>query len=114
MQFSNLFVTFLLSAAVSAAPNKGNDKAVSGHNHKANGTHVDSVKQQCNQIQSLSALVSIASNTTKLDKITHDNATKVADIQAKAAAAQTKLTTMESNSTLMCMFILTPFPRIIN
>jgi hypothetical protein len=68
---------------------------------KGNSTKAVSEADQCKEITSLSKFVSLASNTTKLDEITKNNATKVAEIQAKASSDSTKLQTLTSNSTLM-------------
>lgn len=92
MQFSNIFVTFLLSTAVAA---KGNNKA------ETNGTKAVTDKSLCNEMSKLQKLVSVASNTTKLADKTDNNATKIAEIQAKASDASTQLATMSSNATLM-------------
>lgn len=101
MQFSNLFVTLLLSTTVAAMPKGDKNKEAKA----TNGT--ESVKSQCHQIEKYTAMVSLAANTTALDAKTHGNATKAAALTAKAAEAQTKLTALESNSTLVCMFIQT-------
>jgi hypothetical protein len=89
MQFTNLFVTLLLTTAVAA---KGK-----------NGTSTKSVtdKSLCKEMASLTKLVALASNETKLADKTNNNATKIAEIQAKASDASTQLTTMESNTTLV-------------
>lgn len=52
-------------------------------------------------MRKLQRFVDIASNTTKLQEITNNNATKVAALQAEASAASTQLTTMQSNATLV-------------
>jgi len=85
MQFTSLFVSLLLSSAVMAKGNK--TKAVTD-------------KSICNDMAKLTKLVDLAANTTKLEDKTNNNATKIAEIQAKASAASTQLTTMESNATL--------------
>jgi hypothetical protein len=66
-----------------------------------NSTKALSETGQCKEITSLSKFVSFASNITNLDRITKDNATKIAEIQAKASAASVKLQDLKSNSTLM-------------
>lgn len=58
------------------------------------------VNAQCNEIDQLTKMISTAANSTKLAKITHNNSTKAADYQAKAATAQTKLDSLNSNTTL--------------
>jgi hypothetical protein len=89
MYFRSLVVSLLLATSVAA---KGN---------KTESTKAISEKGQCKEMAKLNKLVELASNTTKLDKITKNNATKIAEIQAKASTASTTLKTLESNSTLM-------------
>lgn len=66
-----------------------------------NNTDGTSTKSQCKQVSKLTKLMDIAGNSTKLDKVTKGNATKAADIQAKASQASTKLTELQGNATLM-------------
>ncbi|KAK7697861.1 hypothetical protein SLS64_013114 [Diaporthe eres] len=66
-----------------------------------NNTDGTSTKSQCKQVSKLTKLMDIAGNSTKLDKVTKGNATKAADIQAKASQMSTKLTELQSNTTLM-------------
>ncbi|KAL5326021.1 hypothetical protein ACEPPN_007158 [Leptodophora sp. 'Broadleaf-Isolate-01'] len=87
MQFSNLFVSLLLSTAVVA---KGGNK-----------TKAVTDKSICKEMAQLTKLVSLAANETKLADKTKNNATKIASIQAKASEAATQLSTMESNATLV-------------
>jgi len=89
MYIQSLVVSLLLATSVVA---KGD---------KTESTKAVSEKGQCKEITSLNKLVELASNTTKLDKVTKNNATKIAEIQAKASTASTTLKTLESNSTLM-------------
>lgn len=56
--------------------------------------------QSCGQMASLEKLMQIAGNQTLLDKVTKNNATKAAELQSKASAAATKLTDLQSNTTL--------------
>jgi hypothetical protein len=86
MQFSALLVSLLLTTAAVA---------------KKNGTEPVSEASQCKEIKGLNALVELAGNSTKLDKVTKNNATKIAEIQAKASAAAPMLQTLQSNTTLM-------------
>ncbi|KAL1883277.1 hypothetical protein Daus18300_000335 [Diaporthe australafricana] len=83
------FATLVLAMASVAIAKDGND---------TDGT---STKSQCKQVSKLTKLMDIAGNSTKLDKVTKGNATKAADIQAKASEGATKLTTLQSNATLM-------------
>lgn len=66
-----------------------------------NNTDGTSTKSQCKQVSKLTKLMDIAGNSTKLDKVTKGNATKAADIQAMASQMSTKLTELQSNTTLM-------------
>jgi hypothetical protein len=84
MQFSNLFITLLLSAAVAA---------------KVNKTNTVTDKSLCNEMASLTKL--LAANETKLAGKTKNNATKIVEIQPKASDASTQLTTMQANTTLV-------------
>lgn len=61
----------------------------------------NSTESQCAQVQKLTKLTEIAANQTLLEKASKDNATKAAEIQAKAATAATTLATLQSNTTLM-------------
>ncbi|KAH6639987.1 hypothetical protein BKA67DRAFT_665368 [Truncatella angustata] len=85
MQLTNVFVSFLLAAAVSA---KGK-----------NGT--TSVKSQCKEYAKLSNQVELATNETKLADKFDNNQTAIDAFKAKAADKQTQLDTLSSNSTLM-------------
>lgn len=66
-----------------------------------NNTDGTSTKSQCKQVSKLTKLTELAGNSTKLDKVTKGNATKAADIQAKASAGAAKLTELQGNATLM-------------
>lgn len=88
MQFTNFFVTLLLTSAVAAKGNKTTTKTVSD-------------KSLCKQMASLEATVSLAANTTKLDAKLKNNATKIAAFEAKASTAATDLATMQANTTLV-------------
>lgn len=98
MQINNLFVTLLLSSAVAA---KGREHDVQNGGNVTDG---DSVKAQCHKIQRMQGLVTLAGNQTMLDDVTKANTTKEDEIKAKAADAQTQLTTLTANATLMGMF----------
>jgi hypothetical protein len=89
MHFQSLVVSLLLATSVAA---KGNE---------IESTKAVSESGQCKEMVKLNKLIELASNTTKLDAITKNNATKIAEIQAKASTASTTLKTLESNSTLM-------------
>jgi hypothetical protein len=108
MKFLSTIVIAMASVAV-AQDNKnmgdmnGGDMAKMGKMGKGNNTMMGmmSTKSQCRQVEKMTKLVELAANTTKLDKVTDGNATKAQEIQAKAAQAQPKLTTLQSNATLM-------------
>ncbi|KAB8303168.1 hypothetical protein EYC80_004616 [Monilinia laxa] len=85
MQYSTLFFSVLFSTAVAAMGE--------------NGTLTE--EQTCKEILGLNALVKLANNQTKLNAVTGNDATRAMAIQAKASAASTKLTELQSNSTLM-------------
>lgn len=87
MQLTNIFVSALLATAVSAKGHNGTDKA-------------QSVKSQCSQMAKLTAETKLAANDTKLAQHFDNNQTMIDAFKTKAADAQTKLTTMEANTTL--------------
>jgi len=84
MQISSLFLSLLLSSTVIAKENK-----------------TESEKGECREINSLTKLVSLASNETELAAKTNNNATKIAEIQSKASDASVQLSTLTANATLM-------------
>lgn len=90
MQFTSVLISLLLSSAVMA---KGGNKT-----SKAKPV---TDKSLCQSMAKLTQIVNLAANTTKLESKTKGNATKIAEIKAKAADASTKLTTMSSNATLV-------------
>lgn len=67
----------------------------------AKGGKAQTEKSQCKQIRKLQKFVDFASNTTQLEEATNKNSTKVSQIQAKAEEAKTKLTSLQSNATLV-------------
>jgi len=89
MHLQSFVFSLLLATSVAA---KGN---------KTHETKTLSEMGECKEMVRLNALVDLASNTTKLDKVTKNNATKIAEIQAKASTASTTLKTLQSNSTLV-------------
>jgi uncharacterized membrane protein (DUF106 family) len=88
MQFSSLFLSAILATAVVAKGGNKTTKAVTD-------------KSLCKEMNALNQIVKLASNETKLADKTKNNATKIAEIQAKASDASTQLATMSSNATLM-------------
>lgn len=90
MKFSTVFVLGL-AGFVAAKGNKQDS---------ANSTGT-STKSQCKQVSKLTAITDLAANTTKLADKLKNNATKIAEFQAKAATATTELNTLKANTTLM-------------
>lgn len=86
MKFLSTLVVAMASVAIAQDNNKGNNT---------------STKSQCKQVAKITKLMDIAGNSTKLDKVTDGNATKASEIQAKASQMATKLTELQSNTTLM-------------
>lgn len=65
---------------------------------KGNST---STKSQCKEVAKLTELNELVANTTQLNEYTNGNATKAAELEAKASAGATTLATLNSNTTLM-------------
>ncbi|PSR85540.1 hypothetical protein BD289DRAFT_453244 [Coniella lustricola] len=61
----------------------------------------NSTNSQCKEVAKLTRLNDIVANTTLLNEYTDNNATKAAELEAKAAAGNTTLATLSSNTTLM-------------
>ncbi|KAH8601100.1 hypothetical protein B0O99DRAFT_501735 [Bisporella sp. PMI_857] len=85
MQLSNILISFLLAAAVSAKGNR-------------NGT--TSIKSECKSIAKLTKITNLAANETKLALKFEGNQTAIDAFMAKAAEATTELTTLSANATL--------------
>lgn len=96
MQITNIFFSLMLATAVVA---KGGSK--NGTSTKDTKVKAVTDKSLCKEMAQLTQMVKLASNETKLAAKTKNNATKIAEFQAKASEASTKLTTMESNATLV-------------
>ena len=88
MQFSSILLSLFVATAMAKGNKNGTTKAVTD-------------KSLCKEMNVLEHQVKLASNATKLAEKTNNNATKIAEIQAKASDAATQLTTMQSNATLM-------------
>ena len=88
MQFSTLLFSLLISTVVAKDSNKTK-------------VQVQSDEKTCEKMLNLEALVKLASNQTKVDQVTHGNATKASELEAQASQASTELTTLQSNATLM-------------
>ncbi|QSZ31546.1 hypothetical protein DSL72_001113 [Monilinia vaccinii-corymbosi] len=98
MQYSNLFVSALLSTAVAGMAMSGNEAAPMGMD--MGGSKNLTEEQTCKKILVLNALVSLANNQSRLDALTGNNTAREQAIQAKAKTASTMLTELQSNSTL--------------
>lgn len=85
MQLTKVFISFLFASVVSA---------------KDHGNST-STKSQCKQIFKLTSITNLAANDTKLAQHFDNNQTAIDAFKSKAAEAQTKLTGLSSNSTLM-------------
>src|SRR5665213_1243305 len=100
MKFATVFVSLLLAAAESVvAEDSGRSdgkhiKAETKHDHGKNST---STPAECHEITKLSALMDVANNQTKLDKVSHHNATRAAEIKASASSAAPRLQSLEAN-----------------
>jgi hypothetical protein len=82
----------------------GHGKHGAGDGSKAkNGTHANTEKKQCSEMSRLTKLVALVNNATKLSELeTKHNMTaaKITELKASAANATTRLTELQSNSTL--------------
>lgn len=90
MKFSSAFVLGLAGLV-----------AAKGHQDNASNSTGTSTKSQCKEVSKLTSITELAANTTKLADKLKNNATKIAEFQAKAATATTELSTLQSNATLM-------------
>lgn len=105
MHLFNLLFLSLFTLTVSAeGDHKGHNGIAALGEHKGNGTAKDSTKFECAEIERLTSLTDLVNNSTKFASFsTHHNlsAADQAKLQAKAANATTKLTTLQSNATLV-------------
>ncbi|PBP26133.1 hypothetical protein BUE80_DR002991 [Diplocarpon rosae] len=88
MQLQSLIFPLLLTTSVAA------------HGHGDKEGKDTSEKSQCRQIRKLERLVSLASNSTRLDQVTDHNATKIEELMSEASTAAQQLTTLQGNATL--------------
>lgn len=82
MQITAFFVSALLAASSARAADRATEK-------------------ECRQLSGMERMQKLAANETMLNMVFENNATKVADFKAKAAEAQTKLTALQANTTLV-------------
>ncbi|KAJ4412561.1 hypothetical protein N0V82_008738 [Gnomoniopsis sp. IMI 355080] len=90
MKFSTIFVLGLAGFV-----------AAKGNKNDATNSTGTSTKSQCKQVSKLTKITDLAANSTKLADKLKNNATKIAEFQAKAATATTELDTLKANTTLM-------------
>ncbi|KAJ2899276.1 hypothetical protein MKZ38_003326 [Zalerion maritima] len=76
----------------------GEVSVVLAHGDGGNST---SASSQCRTMSKLSRLIDTANNATRLDDKSDGNATRAAEIQARASAAVDTLTELQSNDTLV-------------
>jgi len=88
MQFTNAFISLVLATAVVAKGGR-------------NSTRVPSDKQVCGEINRLDGLVKLVANETRLEAKTRNNTERITKIKAEAVKAQTQLTTLQQNATLV-------------
>ncbi|KAE9371326.1 hypothetical protein N431DRAFT_545599 [Stipitochalara longipes BDJ] len=99
MQFSSLFLAVLFTSAVIADGSAAQDKKHHHHDHRH---HKEGrLERECDKIFSLEKLENLVANSTALAEVTHGNATKIAELQAKASQDASKLTDLKNNQTLI-------------
>lgn len=82
MQITTFFVSALLAASSARAADRATEK-------------------ECHKLSGLERMQKLAANDTMMAMVFENNATKVADFKAKAAAAQPKLAALQANATLV-------------
>ncbi|TID18731.1 HET-domain-containing protein [Venturia nashicola] len=114
MQFKSVILALCLSTfaiakghdknenAVASAAMNGKQGEISGSKTK-NSTHGNSEEKQCSELSRLTKLVNLVNNATKLTELeTKHNMTadKITKLKASAANATSRLTELQSNTTL--------------
>lgn len=100
MQLSSILLTLVAAAAVTARGHS-NSTMSPGMDGGKSSDKADSDRQKCESIHRMQTLVELAANTTRLDRMTHSNATRTSEIEAKASSAAAALPSLEANATLM-------------
>ncbi len=70
-----------------------------GDHHHGRTKNSLSVKDQCKEVADLNAINAILANQTKLEKFSHGNANRTAELKAKASSKATQLAPILANST---------------
>ncbi|PMD36032.1 hypothetical protein L207DRAFT_494752, partial [Hyaloscypha variabilis F] len=100
MQISSLFLAVLFTSAVIADGSA--DQHKKHHHHDDHRHHKEGrLERECDKIFSLEKLESLVANSTALAEVAHGNATKIAELQAKASQDASKLADLQSNQTLI-------------
>jgi hypothetical protein len=96
MQFTSLFLAVLITLAVIA---DGRAELSRGkHHHRHHHHHKKGkLERKCDELLFLEKLDNLVSNTTALAEKTLNNATKIADLQAKASKDASKFADLKSN-----------------
>lgn len=98
MQYTTLLFSLVLASAVAA---EGNADMGMSTGMGMKDAKAMTEAGMCKMMRQENQIIALAANSTKLDVITKGNTTKADAIKAKAAEAQTQLTMMQSNATLV-------------
>jgi hypothetical protein len=101
MQFFTLFLAILFTSAAIADGSAEKSKRNSDKSHKNHHHHHNKLEAECKELFILEKLELFAANTTALADKTHNNVTKIADVQAKASKDASKLAALQGNETLV-------------
>jgi len=100
MQFSSLFLAVVFTSAVIADGSA--DQGKKHHHHDDHRHHKKGqLERECDEIFSLEKLENLVANSTALAEVTHGNATKIGELQAKASQDASKLAGLKNNQTLI-------------
>jgi hypothetical protein len=99
MQLSTLFLAVIFTSAVIAdgSAEWGKGKGEEHHCHHKIGK----LQRECDEIFFLERLEGLVANSTALAEATHNNATKIGELQAKASQDAPKLAALKANHTLI-------------
>jgi hypothetical protein len=97
MQFSNLFFAVLFSSAVIADEAAEQGKGRQHHRHH----HEGRLQRECDHLFHLERVQRLVTNSTALAQETHNNETKISELQAEATQEATELTNLRNNQTLI-------------
>lgn len=98
MQYTTIIFSIVLATAVAA---EGDSAMSMDMSMGTKATKAMTEAGMCKMMRQENQIIALAANSTKLDMITKGNTTKADAIKAKATEAQTQLTMMQSNATLM-------------